>query len=194
MRTWILGWGGCLGIVLFIVAWCYNTFASFTRPMSPLKQESWSPTGQGSAVLLEECIPFLFSGTTIWIFVWDRSISASPIRIDEFASDGQDKWEHGVWSRDGSVFAIVAHLGEGGGKKLKKDFGAFFVTAYDFRTHRRLPPVHQKISPRARSKQIATLIQQRGGPGSPVFTHPYAKSGTPLRQTEKTTYGHLYSW
>jgi hypothetical protein len=145
-------------------------------------------------VLLEENRPFLFSGTTIWLFVWDRSVSSDPIRFDIFASDGQDKWERGLWSGDGSVFAIEAHLGVGRGKNLEKDSSAFLVSAYDFRNHRRVPPHKQFVSARVLSKQIEQLLRQRGGPGVSAFTQPYMKLGKPLTSKEQEKYGVLDGW
>lgn len=196
LRRWLIGFGLFLGMLLCSVVGCCFLFpaAFFDFMNPPLKQVSRSPATLGSVVLLEECIPFCFGGTTIWLFVRDGAARPDPIRFDIFASDGQDKWERGVWSKDGTVFAVVAHLGVGGGKNLEKDFGAFFVSAYDFRTHRRIPPRTQRVPARLRSKRIATLLRQRGGQGSSVFPRPYMKLGSPLAPWERGQYGVLDGW
>lgn len=179
---WLIA-GPCLAFCLWDLA--YLILRDFTL----LKLESRAPHLQRSAILLQEELPFSFAGKSVWLFAREGERSV-PIRISSYGTDGDEKLERVVWSRDGTLLAAIARLGAPGGKNLRRDYGEFYVASYNFTTRQRIAYRQPR---RAQSQQIAQLLQQRGGLGPTAFPSPYDGSGSPLSLFEKPVYGDLYA-
>src|SRR5687768_2825731 len=110
MKNWTV-WG--LGAVLAVVVLdgCNGGFRSF--PL--LKRETRSPTDLGAVSLVTDNSSF--AGADAWVYATDPKKSAVPFLLGgSYASDGPVKMQHAVWSRDGSVLAVQARVGESDGK------------------------------------------------------------------------------
>lgn len=146
----------------------------FTPPR--LKRVSPSPAGLGEAWLVtDNSSP---AGADAWIYVSDPKQSDAPVYIGgSYASDGQVKLHRAVWSRDGTILAVQARMGETYGKNFPGAYTTRYVAAYDFLRHEAITTTR----PTAEfSKQIRDLVRARGGPGSVDFETPYDASGEPM--------------
>jgi len=162
----LLGSGGCL----------------WETPL--LKRVAHSPTHLGIALLVTDNSSFAGSGA--WVYASDPKKGAVPVLLGgSYASDGPVKMQHAVWSRDGSVLAVQARVGESRGKGFKGSYVTQYVAAYDYRQHR----VLGAAEPTAEfSGRISILLRLRGGEGQVVFSTPYDASGKPVSAQEARHY------
>lgn len=172
----------CLTASIVVARWL------FTLDFNTLRQlESKSPAKLGTAILVTENISF--GGSDAWVFVRDNQKS-NPIKLGgSYASDGSTKMKQAVWSRDGSLFAVEAKVGEAAGKHFSKYYGTYLVAGYDFKSHSRFTA---GSSVAASSRTLERLFRQRGGKGQIVFTRPYMAEGRPVSKREARSYGKLH--
>lgn len=153
--------------------------------MSPLrKRAADSPARSGTAELVTDNSSF--AGADAWIYVRDPGKGAGPIRLGgSYASDGPAKLQQALWSRDGSVLAVQARVGEASGKHFKGTPQTLYVAAYDYKEHEALRTAKPTS---AFSRQVGKLLQERGGKGRAIFTLPYDASGRPMSAREAKQY------
>lgn len=136
-------------------------------PPSLLKSKSSANLGT-AAFLRDEA----FSNYSAYFYVFDTAKSSKPISVGgPYASDGNVKMQNAIWSKDGSIAAVRAKVGETAGHSFSKYFGEFFVDAYDFRKHK---AIGVGASTRQKSQLIKGLIAQRGGQGKIALSSPNA--------------------
>ena len=140
--------------------------------------ESKSPAGLGTASFLVEDA---FVAKSLYFYVRDSARSVHPLFVNKnreygYASDGYLDITQAVWSNDGSVIAVRAKIGNG----LDKNYGIFFVDAYDFKKHH---AVGNELPVRKKSQLIKNLFRQRGGEGKIAVNEPYAE-GEVISQRE----------
>ena len=131
--------------------------------------ESESPAHIGVVAILVDAGSF--AGQTHYFFVRDTAKSGTtPLRVGgPYVSDGPIKLQEAVWSKDGSVVAVRVKVGESAGHGFSRYDGAFWIDAYDFRTHQ---AVSEGAKIRERSEAIENLFAQRGGTGVPTLSAP----------------------
>jgi len=132
--------------------------------------ESKSPAGLGIAAFIVEDA---FIAKSLYFYVRDPARSTHPLFVNKsreygYASDGDVDMTQAVWSADGSVIAVRAKVGDG----ADKNYGTFFVDAYDFKKHY---PIGNELPVRKKSKLIKDLIRNRGGEGKIAVKEPYAE-------------------
>jgi hypothetical protein len=117
--------------------------------------ESVSPSKFGSAIFYQE---ESFLDTKMDFLVRDYALSGpKPICIEEVSSMSGTPPEKAVWSRDGTVVAVLED---------KR-----WTQVYDFQKHGEgLPP---NISGQKKSNAIAALLAKRGGKGQEILSHTY---------------------
>jgi hypothetical protein len=173
-RKWIIGFLAatiCLsGCGLFWVYWTTNKFFEALYDIPPTLVESKSPSNLGTADFLREST--LRDGS-IYFYVRDPARSSHPLPVNKsreygFASDGDVTMTQAVWSADGSIIAVRAKIGDG----ADKNYGTFFVDAYDFQKHH---AVGNELPVRKKSQVIKDLMRNRGGEGKIAVNEPYAE-------------------
>ena len=165
---------GC-GVILCIIplvlfaaykmALPYLVVDIFDVPPSLLKTQS--PANFGTAAFLRD---EAFSNYSVHFYVFSNTKDSQPLLIGgPYSSDGNYKLRNAIWSKDGSVIAVRAKVGQSAGHGFSKYFGEFYVDAYDFRNLEAVAvgdPVRQK------DKRIGKLISQRGGRGKAALQSP----------------------
>jgi hypothetical protein len=172
-RKVLLGCGIAICIISLASFVAYKYVLSFTfgsiTDVPPGLIKSKSPANLGTAAFLRD---EAFSNYSAYFYVLDTSKSVKPILVGgPYASDGNVKMQNTVWSKDGSVVAVRAKVGETSGHKFSKYFGEFFVDAYDFRKHK---AIGVGASMRQKSQLIKGLVTQRGGQGKMALASPNA--------------------
>jgi hypothetical protein len=148
------------------------------------KRVEHSPANLGTAVLVTDNTSF--GGADAWVYANDPKKGADPVLLGgSYASDGSLKMQHAVWSRDGSVLAVQARVGESSGRGFKGTFATRYVAAYDYRQHQLLGEAEPTAELSAR---VSKLLDLRGGKGQIVFSTPYDASGKPMSTREARLY------
>ncbi len=156
----------------------------FTARAPLLKRVSVSSTKLCTALLITDNSSF--GGADAWVFVIDTKKRSGPKYLGgSYASDGSKKMDDAVWSRDGSVLAVRARVGQGSGKGFRGEFKTLFVAAYDFRGH---AVVATSPDSAHNSRRITKLLAARGGLGRVVFSSPYDASGAPISSAEESRF------
>lgn len=149
-----------------------------------LKRVAHSPANLGAALLVTDNSSF--GGADAWVYASDPKMGAVPVLLGgSYASDGPVKMQHAVWSRDGSVLAVQARVGESWAKGFKGASLTRYVAAYDYRRHLVLGAAEP--TPEF-SGRISNLLRLRGGKGQIVFGTPYDASGKPVSAQEARHY------
>ena len=173
----------CLTASVVVVGCLFTLDANTLRML-----ESKSPAKLGTAILVTENISF--AGSDAWVFVRDSQKSGPIIKLGgSYASDGSMKMKQAIWSRDGTLFAVEAKVGQAAGKGFSKYYGTYLVAGYDFQRHSRFTA---GPSVAASSRKLERLFRQRGGKGQIVFTKPYMAEGRPVSEREARSYGRLH--
>jgi hypothetical protein len=172
-RKVLLGCGMAICVVSLASFAAYKYALSLTfgsiMDVPPSLIKSKSPTNLGIAAFLRD---EAFSNYSAYFYVLDTAKSVKPIFVGgPYASDGNVKMQNAIWSKDGSVVAVRAKVGETAGHKFSKYFGEFFVDAYDFRKHK---TIGIGASVRQKSQLIKGLVTQRGGQGKIALSSPNA--------------------
>lgn len=160
-------------VACVFAAAAYFGAAASLYSLCPL-QMAWSVSpadfSRRAAFVRESCS---FGGSNFWVHVRDPAGDASRWRLigGPYATDGSVKLRRALWSRDGSVLAVEADVGEPSGKHFRSGFDTFLVEAYDFEQHQRLP---RRQTRRATHSAIRTLMKQRGRQGAVAFASPFA--------------------
>jgi hypothetical protein len=182
-----LTWGAVVLVVVLALVALQVVVAEWTNDFwkAPLlKRTAQSPTGAGEASLVSDNSSF--GGTSAWVVVSDPQRGATPVLVGGcYGSDGSVKLEHAVWSRDGTVLAVQAQVGNSSGKQFVGSVQRHFVAAYDYWQHQVLAGEEPTD---ALSKRIARLLARRGGKGQVVFRNPYDSSGKPIPSREAQLY------
>ena len=135
--------------------------------ITPDLAESISPTGLGTVSFLRESAT---TDSSVYFYVRDPARSSKPLFAGEdplgYATDGSTEMQGAIWSKDGSVVAVRAKVGDTSGHQ----YGPFFVDAYDFQSHRK---VGTHLPTRQKSRVIKGLIHSRGGEGQIASRQPY---------------------
>jgi hypothetical protein len=132
--------------------------------------ESKSPVGFGTASFLVEDA---FIAKSLYFYVRDPARSTQPLLVNKsreygYASDGDVDMTQAIWSKDSSIIAVRAKVGDG----ADKYYGTFFVDAYDFQKHH---AVGNELPVRKKSQLIKDAIHNRGGEGRIAVHEPYAE-------------------
>lgn len=165
----------CLGVIGF-AALSYITHKFFDNLYNPPATLIQSTTPQGTAYFLRRSS---LRDSSIYFYVRDPARFIQPFAVGDrplgYATDGEIDMQHAVWSRDKSVIAVRGDIQN---DDHGKNYGTFFVDAYDFKTHQE---VGRKLAVRPKSQAIEHLIEQRGGAG--ISVDPYAE-GKEISQSE----------
>ena len=177
----------CLCVILGSIAYtAYKFGPHIDDSLMPtaLLAETRSATHAGTADFLVDSGSF--AGNTTYFFVRDSARAlGNPICIGgPYGSDSAIKMQEGVWSKDGSVIAVRVKVGIPAGHGFRRYDGAFWIDAYDFRTHRAVVD-GSKLA--ARSKAIARLLTQRGGTSTHTLSAP-SLVGKSLNASERRAY------
>ncbi|MCW3099475.1 MAG: hypothetical protein JWL77_5093 [Chthonomonadaceae bacterium] len=177
----------CLCVILGAVAYAGYHLAPAADDLifsSSLLAETRSDANLGTADFLVDAGSF--AGNKTYFFVRDPAISAGqPVCAGgSYGSDGPIKMQDAVWSKDGSVIAVRVQVGVSDGHKFSRYDGAFWIDAYDFRTHR---AVVDGVKLAVRSQVIETLLKGRGGASPKTLSAP-SIVGRSLKASERRKY------
>jgi len=181
----------CLCVILAGVGYTGYRFGhiaeDYLLSSSSTVVETRSPAKHGSADFLVET--GALAGKSTYFFVHDAAEAAGkPLCVGgPYGSDGPVKMQEAVWSKDGSVIAVRVHVGVSGGHRFSIYNGAFWMDAYDFRTHHAVVEGN-KLD--ARSQAIARLLKQRSGVSSQKLSAPWGV-GRSLTASERREYDTL---
>lgn len=168
-----MGLGLTLGVIFLATFSAYQNLlreaASGFMDTPPSLRQCKSPTNLGAAAFLRD---EAFKDYSVYFYIFDTSPIPKPIYVGgPYASDGDVKMTNAIWSKDGSILAVRAKVGDTSGHNSSQYSGEFFVDSYDFRKRQVIAsgvPTIQK------SQQIKALIRQRGGPGQVALASPNA--------------------
>jgi len=183
--------GFCLCVILGGVGYTGYKFGhiaeDYLLSSSSTVVETRSPAKHGSADFLVET--GALAGKSTYFFVHDAAEAAGkPLCVGgPYVSDGPVKMQEAVWSKDGSVVAVRAHVGGSGDHRFSIYDGTFWMDAYDFRTHH---AVVEGSNLDARSKAIARLLKQRGSVSAQKLSTPLGV-GKALTAEERRKYDTL---
>ena len=123
-------------------------------------------TGKRSALIRRESG---FLDTAVFLYVYDPQVSKRWINLGHVGDQGFQGYAEAVWSRDISVIATRRKVYGGRFGGAQKNYGVLWTHFYDFKQHKdRLS--FSSNSQHQRSREIAKLLQSRGGIGAEVNT------------------------
>jgi hypothetical protein len=188
MRSVYWAVGGCLVLLVAVVLLAAFGISSLFDWSSPLLfSQSKSPANVGSVDLVTDNSSF--AGSTAWVYIRDTNgASGRPQLAGSYASDADEKMRGAVWSKDGSVVAVRADVGQSAGHGFEGSHQSLFVAAYDYGGHRFVP---EGPTLQTKSAAIARLLRKRGGEGKSIFRTPYDASGEPMSRQQLQEYKEL---